>query len=277
MVNVGKDFEDAMARVQAVSNATDKQFKMMQKEAQRLGATTRYSATEAANALENLTRNGLNAAQATKALEPTLKLAGANALDLATAADIATNTMNAFGLSVKDLGRIGDVLSATASSSATNINDLYEAMTVAGPFSKIMGKTLEETAAALGTLANNGIKGSTAGKAVAAMYQRLSAITPKAAKALGQFGLNINEATVKSQSLGETLKMLADSGIGNSVEALSEIFGKNFAGTISQLINNVDGFNSMLDKTTGSANTVSRMFQQGVGSMKNALDTLKST
>lgn len=277
MVNVGKDFEDAMSRVKAVSNATEKEFKAMQKEAQRLGATTRYSATEAANALENLTRNGLSASQATKALEATLQLAGANAIDLATAADICTNTMNAFGLQVKDLTRINDVLASTCASSATNINDLYEAMVVAGPYSKIMGKSLEETAAALGVLANNGIKGSAAGKAIAAMYQRLSSITPKAAKAMAKFGLDIDESTVKSQSLFETLQQLANSGIGESVEALSDIFGKNYAGSIAQLINNLDDFNDMLDTTTHSAGTVSRMFKDGVGSTKNAFDTLKST
>lgn len=277
MVNVGKDFEDAMSRVKAVSNATNKEFQAMQKEAQRLGATTRYSATEAANALENLTRNGLSATQATKALEATLQLAGANAIDLATAADIATNTMNAFGLQVKDLNRINDVLSATCASSATNITELYEAMVEAGPYSKIMGKSIEETAAALGILANNGIKGSAAGNAVAAMYQRLSSISPKAAKALAQYNVNIDESVVKSQSLSDTLQQLANSGIGESVQALSDIFGKNYAGSIAQLINNVDEFNGMLDVTTNSAGTVSRMFRDGVGSTKNALDTLKST
>ena len=96
MVQVGKDFEDAMARVQAVSNATTDEFKKMQAEAQKLGSTTRYTATEAAGALENLTRNGMSAAQATKALSSVLKLAQANAIGLAEAANIITNTLNMF-------------------------------------------------------------------------------------------------------------------------------------------------------------------------------------
>lgn len=277
MVEVGSEFENAMSRVKAVTNASSMEFKTMENEAKRLGATTRYSASEAASALEMLTRNGMTASQATKALEGTLQLAGANAIDMATAADIVTNTMNAFGLSVSDVSRINDVLSTTCSHSATNINDLYEAMTVAGPYSKIMGKSIEETAAALGVLANNGVKGSTAGKALAAMYQRLASITPKAAKAMADFGLNLNEDVVKSQSLAETLKTLANSGIGNSVEALSEVFGKNFAGSISLLINNVDDLNLMLAETENASGTTARMFKQGVGSIKNELDILKSS
>ena len=277
MVQVGADFENAMAKVQAVSNATTKEFQAMQKEAQRLGATTKYTATEAASALENLTRNGLKAADATKALSKVLQLAQANAIDLATAADIVTNTMNAFGLSVNELQRVNDVMSSTAANAATNINDLYEAMSVAGPYAKIMNATIEETAAAIGTLANMGIKGSNAGKTLAAMYQRLSAITPKAAKELQKYGLNLDEAAIKSQDLATTLKQLNESGIGNSVEALSNLFGKNYAGNVAQLINSVGEFNTMLNVTANAAGTTERMFEQGVGSVRKELDTLKSS
>lgn len=277
MIQVGADFENAMAKVQAVSNATTKEFQAMQKEAQRLGSTTKYTATQAAEALESLTRNGLSAGNATKALSNVLQLAQANAIELANAADIVTNTMNAFGLSVNDLNMVNDVLSSTASNAATNINELYEALVVAGPYAKIMGSNLEEASTAIGILANQGIKGSNAGKTLAAMYQRLSAITPKAAKVLSQYGLDIDETTVKTQDLSKTLKQLRDSGIGNSVEALSNLFGKNYAGNIAQLINAVDDFDVMLNTVANSAGTTERMFNQGVGSVRKELDTLKSS
>lgn len=276
MVEVGAEFEDAMARVKAVSNANTLEFKAMANEAKRMGATTRYSASEAAAALENLVRNGMTATQATKALSGVMALAGANAIDLATAADITTNTLNAFGLGVGQVSRVNDVLSSTCANSATNINLLYEAMIVAGPYAKIMGKSIEETAAALGTLANKGITGSNAGKALAAMYQRLASQSPKAAKALSQYGVSISEADVKTKGLVEILRQLKDSGIGDSVAALSEIFGKNFAGSIAQLINNVDELDGMLNTVSNSAGTTERMFKQGIGSTKNELATLKS-
>ena len=277
LVSVGSSFEDQMARVKAVSNATAEGFKMMQKEALRLGATTRFSASEAAAALENLTRNGLTAEQATKALEGTLQLAGANAISLAESADIVTNTMNAFRLSVQDVSHINDVLSKTCATSATNITDLYEAMTTAGPMAVIAGKSIEETAAALGTLANNGIKGSESGKALQAMYQRLSAITPKAAKAMQQFGIGIDEAFVKTHSLTEILDTLAASGVGQSVKGLSEIFGKNYGGTISLLINQHEELRAELDAVNDAGGTAARMFQQGIGATKNKIDNLTDT
>lgn len=277
IVETGAQFEDSMARVQAVSNATRADFEAMRAEAQRLGETTRYTASEAANALENLTRNGLSAQQATKALAGTLQLAQANGIELANAADIVTNTLNAFGLSVSEVNRVNDVLSSTAANAATNINELYEAMVVAGPYAKIMGKSVEEAAAAVGVLANNGIKGSNAGKSIAALFQRLSDITPKAAKAFAKYNLNINESTVKSQSLYDTLKQLKDSGIGESVEDLSKAFGKNFAGNIAQLINGLEDFDATLKTVRNSAGTTERMFNQGVGSVRKELDTLKST
>ena len=90
VVKVGADFENAMARVRAVTNASSMELKTMRNEAERLGATTRYTATEAAGALENLTRNGMTAAQATRSLSGVLQLAHANSIGLAEAADMVT-------------------------------------------------------------------------------------------------------------------------------------------------------------------------------------------
>lgn len=276
MIETGAQFEDAMAKVQAVSNATAHEMDMMTKEAEKLGATTKYTAVEAAGALENLTRNGLSASDATQALSGTLKLAQANAIGLAEAADIITNTMNIFGLSVKDTNRINDVLSATCANSATNINLLSEAIYGVGPIANMMGKSIEETSAALGLLANKGVKGSEAGKALGSMFQRLASQSPKAQKALAQYGLSIDESTLKSKTMTEVLQMLADSGIGNSIGALSDVFGKNFAKTISILINDVEKFNEILGITQNAAGTTARMFEQGVGSTENAIKSLQS-
>jgi TP901 family phage tail tape measure protein len=160
MIEAGRGFEDQMARVKAISNASTKNFEMMRKEAARLGSTTKYSARQAAAALENLVRNGLSATKATKALSSVLELAGANAIELAEAADIVTNTMNMFEISIEDLNRVNDVLSKTTASSATNLTDLYEALKYAAPTANLFGINIEEVNAALGILANQGIKGS---------------------------------------------------------------------------------------------------------------------
>lgn len=276
VIETGAQFEDAMARVRAVSNATAGEMAMMTKEAERLGSTTKYTASEAAGALENLTRNGMSASDATTALSDALKLAQANAIGLAEAADIITNTMNIFGLEAKDAARINDVLSATCANSATNITLLAEAVKGVGPIAKIMGKSIEETSAALGVLANRGVTGSEAGKALSAMFQRLSGQSPKAAAALKRFGIEIDESKLKTMSMNDVLNTLANSGIGNSVEALQAVFGKNYASTISTLINSVEEFNRQLGITEKAAGTTTRMFEQGVGSTENAIKSLQS-
>ena len=276
LITTGKNFENQMARVTAVCNATTQQYKLMRTEAERLGATTTYTASEAAQALENLTRNGLDARRATKALSGVLELAGANAIDLAEAADIATNTMNMFRLEVEDLNRVNDVLSATCANSATNITDLYEAMKYAGSTANLFGFSIEETSAALGVLANMGIKGSQAGTALRSMFLRLASPTAEAAKVLEKYGLEINETTMKADGLEKTLKKLYDSGIGNSVADSSELFGKLFGGTNVALINSYDSFQSMANVTRASEGTAARMFKQGIGEFKEAADTFSS-
>ena len=184
IINVGASFQDQMARVQAVSNATKEEFEEMRKEAERLGDTTRYSATEAAQALESLVRNGLKAKDATKALSGVLQLAGSQAIELSEAADIATAAMNGFGKEVTDLNRINDILAATCSNSATNVKELAEGLKVAAPIAKVLNISMEEVCAALGTFANVGIKGSQAGTALRIMLNRLVQVTPKGAGAL---------------------------------------------------------------------------------------------
>lgn len=276
LIKVGSGFEDQMAKVKAVTNATTTQLKMMEQEAARLGATTAYTASQAAKALENLTRNGLSARKATKSLSSVLELAGANAIELAEAADIVTNTMNMFQLQVEDLNKVNDVLSATCANSATNITDLYEAMKYAGSTANLFGISLEETSAALGVLANMGIKGSDAGTALRSMLLRLAAPTTKAADVLREYGLEIDQTTIKMDGLEKTIKKLYDSGIGNDVAALQVLFGKQFGGTNAALINSYGSLVNMNQITAGSQGTAARMFKQGMGEFKAATDTFSS-
>ena len=276
MVNAGRSFEDAMARVKAVSNAASSDIKKMRDEAIKMGANTKYSATEAANALENLTRNGLSATDATAALSKNLEFAQANSIDLAMGADILTNTMNEFGLKVSDLGSISDYLSSTAAHSATNVELLGDALTNAAPLAKNCGIGIQETNAALGTLANVGIKGADAGTALRQFFLGLSHDTPQGQAALKKYGLQINQTTLQAEGLQKTLEKMSKSGIGKDNNALSAVFGSRaFAGAAS-LINNYDKFVSM-NKTLGQASgETSRMFGQSTGKMENDIKSLES-
>ena len=270
MIDAGRGFENQMARVKAISNASTKEFQMMRKEAARLGETTKYSARQAAAALENLTRNGLSASKATKALSKVLELAGANAIELAEAADIVTNTMNMFELSVEELGRVNDVLSKTTASSATNLTDLYEALKYAAPTANLFGINIEEVNAALGVLANQGIKGSQAGTALRNVLNSLVKPSAEAAKILASLG--IDEVSIKLDGLLGTLQKLQ----GLSISDLTKVFGKEFGGITAALINSGDLTAALKQSLDDSMGEAARMFQQGSGSFNKALDNFSS-
>lgn len=270
MIDAGRGFEDQMARVKAVSNASTKQFEMMRREAARLGETTKYSARQAAAALENLTRNGLDAKQATKALSSVLELAGANAVELAEAADIVTNTMNMFSLTVEELGRVNDVLSKTTASSATNLTDLYEALKYAAPTANLFGVNIEEVNAALGVLANQGIKGSQAGTALRNVFNSLVKPSKQAKDILANLG--IDEVSIKLDGLLKTLEKFK----GLSVSDLTKVFGKEFGGITATLINSGDLTAALKSSLDDSMGTAARMFEQGAGGFNKAVDNFKS-
>ena len=279
LIETTRNFEDGMARVQAVTNATQAEFQMMEQEALKWGSTTRYTATEAANSLENLTRNGLSATQATAALGPTLQLAQANTIGLAEAADITTNVMNGFGLEVKDMGRVNDVLSSTAAHSATNISLLAEAEKNAAPFGHSLGQSIEEVNAALGVLADVGIKGSDAGTAIRMVLMGLASPTATQQKAFKQLGVDISESTLRSEGLTKTLEKLRDSGVmkaANSAELLGDIFGRRVAPQAMALLNNIDGLKTKLDILNNSQGTTERMFEQSYSNMSNSIYGIQS-
>lgn len=279
VVETTRNFEDGMARVQAVTNATQAEFQVMEQEALKWGSTYRYTATEAANSLENLTRNGLSAQQATEALSPTLQLAQANTIGLAEAADITTNVMNGFGLEVKDMGRVNDVLSSTAAHSATNISMLAEAEKNAAPFGHSLGQSIEQVNAALGVLADVGIKGSDAGTAIRMVLMGLASPTAKQQKAFKQLGVDISESSLRSEGLTKTLEKLRDSGVmkaANSAELLGDIFGRRVAPQAMALLNNIDGLKTKLDILNNSQGTTERMFEQSYSNMSNSIYGIQS-
>ena len=272
MVQVGKDFEDAMARVQAVSNATTNEFKKMQAEAQKMGSTTRYTATEAANALENLTRNGMSAANATKALSSVLQLAQANSIGLADAANILTNTLNMFNLGAGQASRVNDVLSSTASHAATDITSLYEAMTNAAPAANVLGFSIEEVSAVIGALAQRGVKGAEAGTKLRVAFQKMA--NPKVVAKMKEQGIEIDETTMRAEGLLKTVKKLAKADL--SLGKLGEIFDAESAMAVQMLTASLGDLETMLEVTANSAGETERMFNQSVGSVQKELDSLKS-
>ncbi len=279
MTEVGSSFEDQMAKVRAVTNATKEDFVMLREEALRLGGSTRYTATESAEALENLTRNGLSAADATDVLEQTLHLAQANVIELGEAADITTNMLNSFHLEVSDATRVADVMSKTSASSATNISLLNEAMKNTAPLAYTLGISFEETNAALGVLADNNIKGANAGTMLKQILMGLTSPTAAQTAVFKQYGIEIDQNTLRTEGLVATLKRLADSGImqsANSVKELGDVFGRLAAPSALTLMNSLEGLDEKMLIIGEAAGTTDRMFQQSFGDYSTAVASLNS-
>lgn len=238
-VSVGKDFESSMAQVIATMGITKdtvqdgvNSYDLLKEAAAAAGESTVFSASEAADALNYLALAGYDAAKAADALPAVLDLAAAGGLDLAYASDLATDAMAALGIEATsdNLTRFGDEMAKTASKANTSVAQLGEAtLTVGGTAKSLAGGTMELNAA-LGVLANRGIKGAEGGTALRNMILALSAPTDKAAQAMENLGLEVFDASGNMRPMNEIFKDLdsALSGMseGEKTQVLNEIFNK---------------------------------------------------
>lgn len=187
-------FERSMSHVKAImADVSDNEFKRMTELALELGRTTRYTASEAADAFVLLAQAGFTATEAMQALPGVLELAQAGSLELAQAADIAVGVLTGMGLKVAELGRVNDVLAVAAAKSNASVAQLGEAMQVAGPAAKGSGVAMEEVVAVLEALHNAGIKGSEAGNNVKRMLIALQDPSKEAAETLERLNIQVRD------------------------------------------------------------------------------------
>ena len=251
VLQVTRDFEDAMARVKAVTNASAEDMRVMTEEARKMGRETIYHATDAAQAMENLSRGGFNAQEATLALSKTLQLAQANAISLNEASDIMIRTMRGFKMPVteEEMVHANDVLSKVSASSATNIIEIAEALKNAAPFGTALNQSIEEVNAALGVLADVGVRGADAGTALRMVILGLSTSTAKQQKVFKEFGIDINQTSLETEGLTRTLQRLKESGImeaEDSANKLADVFGRRCTPQVMALVGNIDRLDEKL-------------------------------
>jgi len=231
-------FDEQMNRAAAVSSATPAQFERMKVAAERMGRTTRFTATQAADALSFLNMAGLGVEKSIGALPHTLNLAAATGADLGQAADISTNILTGFGKAVHELPRVNDILAKTTATSNLNIMELSESMKKAAPVSNMFGVSLAETSAILGMLANQGIKGGIAGRGLARVMQGTVKQTAKAGKAWEALGLNIADFTDEQDRITDFAGMVgALQEAGATMRQLQPMFDTFGARTIGALLN----------------------------------------
>ena len=188
-VKVFADFEQSMAKVKAVSGATNAEFESLTNNAQELGRTTRFTASEVSALQLEFAKLGFTSEEITQVTGATRTLAQAPGADLAQRAEGAGATLRAFGLDASETGHVTDVMAAAFSSSALDINSFQDSMKFVAPVAKAAGVSLEEATAMLGQLANNGIKGSNAGTSLRRILQEVAGT-----------GMDFGEAMKKSAS-----------------------------------------------------------------------------
>lgn len=198
VVETGVSFSGTMAEVQAISGASSEDMEMLEETARQFGATTKFSATESAEALKYMSMAGWDAEQSAAALGGVLNLAAASGEDLGTTSDIVTDAMTAFGMTAEEAGHFADVLASASSNANTNVSILGESFKYCAPVAGSMGAKVEDVSIALGLMANAGIKGSSAGNSLKNALVNLVKPTEQQAQAMANLGLMTTETINKT-------------------------------------------------------------------------------
>jgi TP901 family phage tail tape measure protein len=268
------EFEQSMATVKAVTGATEDQFRQMTEVAKDLGATTRFTASQAADGLLMLARAGLSAEQAMAALPDTLNLAQSGALDLGDAADIVTNVLSGMRLEVDDLTRVGDVLTKVANNANTDVQQLGVAFSYAAPIANQFGLSLEETAGVLGTFSNNGIKAERAGTSLNNILSKLHTRSNQGSDILAKYSLTYDDLDVTINGLLPVLRKLQKANI-SAADSMS-LFKIRGAVGASILSKQVDTMVDLIDVSRDAGGEMARVSAIMDDNLNGAIKRLQS-
>jgi TP901 family phage tail tape measure protein len=253
--DVGIQFESQMAKVKAISGATEEDFSKLEAEAKRLGKTTKFSAKQSAEGLEKFAMAGWDAQASINTLEPTLKLAQASSTDLGITADILSDAMTGFGMSSQQAGQFADLLASTTSSANTNVTMLGESFKYVSPLMGSVGASANHTSLALGLMANAGIKGSQAGTSLKSAVTNLLNPTKQMSESMKKVGLEVEYNNDGTLNLKGTMDNLRSSfqklTPEQQAQAGATIFGKNaMAGMLAIVNATTEDYTKLTDATT---------------------------
>lgn len=242
------DFEYSIAGVKAVTGATRDQLDEMTAVAKKLGSTTKFSASQAAEGMRFLGMAGFETNEIILAMPAALNLAAAAGLDLGSAADITSNIMSAFNVEASRTSEIADALAVAAANANTDISQMGEAMKYVGPVAAALDISMQDSAAAIGALSNAGIQGSSAGTGLRRVLSGLANPTKEAAALIRGMGLSVDELNPKTHTITELVTKLKDANL-SAADALT-IFGDRGGPAILALTEQIPG----LQKLTGAIN-----------------------
>lgn len=267
-INAGKSFEAGMGEVQAISGASRKDLEALTNKAKEMGATTKFSATQASEGLKYMAMAGWNSQQMIDGLPGVMNLAAASGEDLGTVSDIVTDALTAMGLKAGDSAHFADVLATAASSSNTNVAMMGETFKYAAPLAGTLGYNIEDLSQAIGLMANAGIKGSQSGTSLRSILTRLASPPSDAAKAMEKYGISIKNSDGSMKSLMEVMENMRDSLQGlpedEKAAAASAIGGQEA----------MSGLLAIVDASESDFNKLSKAIDNASGAAQNQADIM---
>lgn len=268
IINTGATFQAEMSRVQAISGATASEFEKLRKQAIQLGADTSFSSTEVAQGMENLAAAGFATNEIMSAMPGLLNMAAASGENLATSSDIAASTLRGFGLAAEDMSHVADVLAENANRTNSSVSQTGEAMKYIAPLARAAGISFEETAAAIGIMANAGIQGSQAGTTLRGALSRLSKPTDTMITAMKQLGVSFYDSSGKMKPLSEQIGMLK-----NAMSGMTDEQRNNYLVTLYGQ-EALSGMLALINEGEGSLNSLTEAYRKCDGSAEKAAETM---
>ena len=268
-VKTTADFDAQMSKVSAISGATGEEFDALREKAREMGSITKFSASEAGAAFEYMAMAGWKTGDMLDGIEGIMNLAAASGEDLATTSDIVTDALTAFGLTAKDSGHFADILAAASSNANTNVSMMGETFKYAAPIAGALGYSAEDTALAIGLMANAGIKSTQAGTSLRKIMTELSGEIKISGAALGDVVIQTTNADGSMRAFSDILM--------DCREAFSKLSESEKASTAEALVGKtaMSGFLAIMNATESDLGKLSSAIDTCDGSSKRMADTMQ--
>ena len=267
-INTYKDFEAAMSQVQAISGSTQSDLTRLTTKAKEMGATTKFTAAESAEAFNYMAMAGWNAEQMMGGIEGILNLAAASGEDLGTTSDIVTDALTAFGLKASDATHFSDVLAQASSSANTDVGMMGETFKYVASMAGSLSYSIEDVALMTGLMANSGIKSTQAGTALNSVLTRLATNSSGAADAIAALGVNFYDSAGNARPLGTVMGELREATKGMNQEQKSNL-ANTVAGMEAQ-----KGLLAILNASEEDYNKLADAISNADGASKRMSDTM---
>lgn len=273
------DFEEEMSAVKAISGATSEEFQKLNEKAIQMGADTKFSALESAQAFKYMGMAGWKTSEMIGGIAGIMNLAAASGEDLAMTSDIVTDSLSAFGLQAKDSAMFADVLAAAATNSNTNVALMGQTFKYAAPVAGALGFSVQDTALAVGLMANQGIKGSEAGTALRAMMTRLVKPTKESGEAMDILGLNILDANGKMKPFRDIIADIREGMKKLSPDSKAAVAGmlagqEAMSGLLALVNSPYEDFDKLAGAIDNSSGAAERMAKIRMDNLKGDLEQL---